>query len=283
MNREMMLMIKVGFIGYGSMGSMLIGSLIGSGRILPEEMIVSTRTKSKLQDIKNLWDSINVTEDNCEVARRAKYVFICVKPLQVKDVIIQIKPHITPDTNIISIAGSVPMRFIEEVSGAKVTKLTPSLTSEVLDGISLVCHSETVAGEEREYIETLLGGISTVMKVKEEDLELAAELTSCMPGFIAAIFRNLVDSTMRQGSGLGRKEAEKMIIRTLLGTARLFAEKNMGFDEMIDRVATKGGITEEGVKVFDVMLPGVFDEMFRRTLAKRKIVREKVESDLGNV
>lgn len=274
-------MLKVGLIGYGSMGSMLVASLIRSGRIKPEEMIVSTRTKSKLQDIKNLWGRINVTEDNCEAVREAKYIFICVKPLQVKEVLLEAKPYITPDTNIISIAGSVSMKFIEEVSGAKVTKLTPSLTSEAMDGISLVCHSDSVSEEERQFIETLLGGISTVKTVREEGLELAAELTSCMPGFIAAIFRNLTDSAMRQGSGITREDAEEMIIRTLYGTAKLFVEKSMGFDEMIERVATKGGITEEGVKVFDEMLPGVFDEMFRRTLAKRRIVKEKVESGLG--
>lgn len=58
MSREMMVMIKVGLIGYGSMGSMLVGSLIRSGRISPEEMIVSTATKSKLPEIKRLWGDI---------------------------------------------------------------------------------------------------------------------------------------------------------------------------------------------------------------------------------
>jgi len=274
-------MIQVGFIGYGSMGSMLVGSIIRSGRIRPDEMIVSTKTQGKLADIQKLWANIHVTGDNSEVARRAKYIFICVKPLQVKEVLLEIKPYITPDTNIISIAGSVPMKFIEQVSGAKGTKLTPSLISEVMEGISLVCHSDAVSREESWDIETLLGGISTVKKVREEVFELAAELTSCMPGFIATIFKNLADSAMRQGSGLSREDAEEMIIRTLQGTAKLFVEKNMGFDKMIERVATKGGITEEGVKVFDERLPGVFDEMFQRTLAKRKIVREKVESGLG--
>ena len=50
-------MLKVGLIGYGSMGSMLVASLIRSGRIKPEEMIVSTRTKSKLQDKKPLGEN----------------------------------------------------------------------------------------------------------------------------------------------------------------------------------------------------------------------------------
>lgn len=147
-----------------NMGSMLVGSLIRSGRIRPEEMIVSTKTQSKLAGIQKLWTNIHVTGDNCEIARRAKYIFICVKPLQVKEILLEIKPCITPDTNIISIAGSVPIKFIEQVSGAKGTKLTPSLISEVMEGISLVCHSDAVSREERWDIETLLGGISIVKK-----------------------------------------------------------------------------------------------------------------------
>lgn len=274
------LMIKVGFIGYGSMGSMLVRSLIRSGRIMAEEMIVSTRTQSKLSEIKGLWENIQITGDKGEVARNAKYIFLCVKPLQVKVVLLDIKPYISPDTNIISIAGTVPMKFIEQVTGARVTKLTPSLTSEAMDGISLVCHSSTVSREERQYIETLLGGISTVKRIHEDDLELAAELTSCMPGFIAAVFKNFAESGARQKGGLSKEDVEEMIIKTLSGTAKLFVEKNMGFDQMVERVATKGGITEEGVKVFNARLPGVFDEMFQKTMAKRRLVKEKVESGL---
>ena len=44
-------MITVGFIGYGSMGSMLAKGFLSSGKIRQEEMIISTKTKSKLVEI----------------------------------------------------------------------------------------------------------------------------------------------------------------------------------------------------------------------------------------
>jgi pyrroline-5-carboxylate reductase len=51
----------------------------------------------------------------------------------------------------------------------------------------------------------------------------------------------------------------------------------MNFEEMVQRVATRGGITEEGVKVFRRRLPETFDEMFEATLNKRIIVKANVE------
>lgn len=269
-------MIKVGFIGYGSMGSMLIDAFIRSGKISPDEIIVSTRTKSKLAELKTRWNNIHITEDNNDIARYAKYIFICVKPLDVRNVLSEINGNIDSDTNIISIAGPVSIKLIEELTHAKVTKLTPSLTSEVFEGISLICHNNKVTKEEENYIESLLSGISRIKRIEEDDFELAAELTSCMPGFISAIFDEMVKSGKRHNSKLSKEDREEMVIQTLYGTAKLFIKKSMNFEEMIQRVATKGGITEEGVKVFRRRLPVIFDEMFEVTLNKRKDVKANV-------
>lgn len=46
-------------------------------------------------------------------------------------------------------------------------------------------------------------------------------------------------------------------------------------------MATKGGITEEGVKVFKMRLPETFDEMFEVTLNKRKVLKANVELSLS--
>jgi pyrroline-5-carboxylate reductase len=65
--------------------------------------------------------------------------------------------------------------------------------------------------------------------------------------------------------------AEFLVRKTLAGTARLLDDNGTGFDEVIRRVATHGGITEEGVKVLDARLPAVFDEVLRATERKRLI------------
>ncbi len=62
----------------------------------------------------------------------------------------------------------------------------------------------------------------------------------------------------------------------MIGTARILAAEQMKFDDVIGRVATKGGSTEEGVKVLQARLPDVMDEVFQSLDAKRRVVSEKV-------
>jgi pyrroline-5-carboxylate reductase len=41
-------------------------------------------------------------------------------------------------------------------------------------------------------------------------------------------------------------------------------------------VATKGGITREGVNVLEARLPAVYDEVLRATKEKRRVVAERL-------
>ncbi len=63
-----------------------------------------------------------------------------------------------------------------------------------------------------------------------------------------------------------------MAMTTFAGTSRLL-EEGHEVSEVIRRVATPGGITEEGVKVLRSELPPVFDHLFAQTLAKHAVVR----------
>ena len=49
------------------------------------------------------------------------------------------------------------------------------------------------------------------------------------------------------------------------------------FNEVVSRVATKGGITEEGVKVVNEEFPAIAETIFLRTLEKRRLTAQKAE------
>jgi pyrroline-5-carboxylate reductase len=70
-------------------------------------------------------------------------------------------------------------------------------------------------------------------------------------------------------------------LATLSGTVELLQEKHLDYDTLINRVATPGGITEEGVKIIDRTVPSVFDEVFRATLAKRAKIRAEMRRQYG--
>jgi pyrroline-5-carboxylate reductase len=275
-------MINIGFIGFGSMGSLLVKGFINSGLVHQEQIIVTREDKNRLNEIKNVWPDINTTWSNTEIVKAAKYIFICVKPLQYKNILIEIEPYISEEKHIISIAGSVTIENIESIINCKITKVMPTIVSEVNGGIFLACHNSKVTSEDAVFIESLIENISKIKLIDEKDFGFASELTSCAPGFIAAVFQELVEAGQRHTDSFKKEDIVDMVLQTLYGTARLMLERKMNFDDIISRVATKGGITEEGVKVLKAGLPQVFDEMFNQTLNKRKIVSDKVNEAYEN-
>ena len=73
--------------------------------------------------------------------------------------------------------------------------------------------------------------------------------------------------------------AEYLVRETMIGTARILAGGQMKFDDVVQRVATKGGTTEEGVKILRARLPEVMDELIEATLVKRRQVTERVAGE----
>lgn len=269
-------MRRVGFIGYGSMGSMLVDSVITTGFLGQEDVTVFTQTPQKLVSLKARFPSIGIAANNAEVFAKSDIVVICVKPLLVKDVLEEARGTLNAKKHIVSIAACVTLANLESVFDGKITKVIPSLTAQVGKGISLICHNRKVGPDDAEYIENLFGTLSTVKIINEENFEAGADLTSCAPGLFAAIFREFVEAGMRH-STLSREECEQMVVATLYGTAEILHRQGMGFEQMVERVATKGGITEEGVKVLKGSLPAVFDDVFRHTLAKHEQVKDLLD------
>ena len=72
-----------------------------------------------------------------------------------------------------------------------------------------------------------------------------------------------------------REQIVRMVLNTMSATGDLMLEKDLSFEDTVTRVATKGGITEEGTKVIYDMFPAAADEMFNKTLAKRKLTASK--------
>lgn len=229
----------------------------------------------------NRYPEVKILEENSQVASTVDCLFICVKPLEVENILYEIRDTLSKHTHLISIAGCVTLNNIAAIFNGKVTKVIPTLTSEVKEGISLVCHNEQVDQKNKFFIERLFNSISKVKVISENDFELGADLTSCAPGLIASIFSEFVKEATKHSSNISYQDAEDMVISTLYGTAKLLFEKEMRFDEMINRVATKGGITEEGVKVFEARLPEVFNELFKVTLAKHEIVKDQISKSLS--
>lgn len=256
---------NVGIIGYGSMGSMLLQGFIDSNIINPYNLYVSSRTNDKIKSLEN--KAINICSSNKDLVSRCNIIFICLVPLDIKALLEEIQEMLTEDKHVVSSAGSLSIRNIEMHKG-KVSRVIPTFISLIQEGISLISHNVYVLENDKKLLGDLLSSISTVKEIPENEFELVSDLTSCAPGLFAEIFKQYVNSAQKYTS-LNENEIAYFVIKTLYGTSRLLNEVDPVFDNMIKRVATKGGSTEVGVQVLSNELPRVFDEMFGKTIERQ--------------
>lgn len=269
-------MTRYGFIGTGSMGSMLVGRFIAAGQIPPAAITASSKTMVSARALAAR-TGIAAEESNRAVAGNADVLFICVKPLVVRSVLAEVKDQLKPGTLLISVAGCVTLEDLRKWAGENVrcVRVIPSVTAEQDAGISLVAWGRDVRHEDKALVRSLLNAIGTSVEADEKDFDPLTDLTSCGPALIAALVREFAQAAVRTGS-VRPEMAEYLATETMIDTAKILAGEKMSFDTVIARVATKGGTTEEGVKVIRARLPEVMDGMLRAMDAKRKRTADRV-------
>ncbi|GHU22772.1 pyrroline-5-carboxylate reductase 3 [Spirochaetia bacterium] len=275
-------MVKnIGIIGYGSMGKMLLDKFIESKTIQESNIFISNRTFEKIINLNKTYSKLNICKNNIDVVKNAKILFICVKPLEIKNVLTEIVEYLGSNVHIISLNGSVLFNQIEKICiNHKISKIIPSIIAEVNQSVTLVCHNANVNIKDKEAINNLLKCFGTIMEIPEPEMGMGSELTSCMPGFIGAIFKVITEEAVKHTS-ISKEKIIDMVIATMYGTGKLLLEKEMTYDTLINRVATKRGITEEGTKIIENKLPEIIEEMFIKTLEKRRITTEKANNEFN--
>lgn len=265
--------MNVGIIGYGSMGQMLLEKFAESGIIKFKELFISNRHIEKIHHLTTLY---NVCRSNGELAQKADIIFICVRPSEIKSVLEEIKPNMKEDALVVSLNGSITFEYMEKVIDCKIAKAIPSVTAEVNQSQTLVCFNQSVADFDKKEVISILECMGNVIELPENEMGMGSELVSCMPGFIASIFDVLCQAAKKH-TLIPEQQVVQMVLNTLCATGNLMLENNMTFDEVVSRVATKGGITEEGVKVVNEAFPEIADTIFLKTLEKRRLTAQKAE------
>ena len=252
-------MMDIGVIGYGSMGKMLLDRFMDS---VSYNLYVANRTQEKLAGIGK---PVTVCHSNAELAFCADIIFLCVRLSDLKD-----------SSLIVSLNGSVTFDQLGKIVRHKTAKAIPSVTAEIGKSQTLVCFNDLVRAADQKALKQLLALIGDVIELPEKEMGMGSELVSCMPGFIASIF-DVICKEAGKHTDIPEDQIIQMILNTLCATGELMLEKKMLFDDVVFRVATKGGITEEGTRVIYDRFPEIANQLFKKTLEKRRLTVENAE------
>jgi len=169
-----------------------------------------------------------------------------VKPKDVGLVIKEIRDSIAGKL-VISMAAAISLNLLERMAPeAKFVRVMPNLAVLVQESFSAYSTSRKLSGDERITVERVLGALGRFIEVPEEMMNVITALSGCAPGYMAFIVKALVDASVRMG--LPEDTALRAAAQSMIGTGKLILEAGLSISEIIRRVATPGGVTEEILK-----------------------------------
>ena len=254
-------MTQIGFIGGGKMAEALLKGIL-SERISTEsqlrisDIFVSEISKDRLQYLKEnkniaVLDNekiLHLYSDNQQVAKLSEVVILAVKPQDIDKVVEEIE--IDKGKLVISIAAGITLGYLQEsLPNAAVIRSMPNNPALVSAGITAFAPGKNVSQEQLNLAKRLFETVGEVIEVKEELMDAVTGLSGSGPAYVYLMIEALAEAGEKLG--LGKQEAEKLAVETVLGAAKTAKETGKPAKELREMVASPGGTTREGLKVLE--------------------------------
>jgi competence protein ComER len=273
--------MKIGFIGTGNMGRILVEALIDAKAISPSSVIITNRTKSKAMLLKDKYKEIKVVDNAVEVAAGSNLLFICVKPLDVYKILEKIKPHLAAEKCIISITSPISTSQIEKKVPCSTVRVIPSITNRALSGVALITYGENCQQTWKSQVENLFSKIGVPVLIDEKITRVASDIVSCGPAFFSYLLQRFISAAVKE-TDIDENTATTLASEMIVGLGELLKQGHYTLPSLQEKVCVKGGITGEGIKVMENELGDIFENVFKATHTKFQEDLEKVEVQFSN-
>ena len=242
-----MLYNNIGFIGSGKMASAIIKGLIKTNFAKPENLLATQAEPTGLEE-KSKTLGIKIILDNKELVKTSDVIFIAVKPNQVLGVLEEIKPFVSSEKLVVSIAAGVNINKLESnlPTGSRVIRVMPNTPALVGEGMSGMVKGSEAGVNDIEFVKDLL---STIGKCIVVDNESQIDIVTAISGSGPAFFYKVINEIARAGEKLGMDYDKALLlsIQTAIGSAKMALNRDISMEQLISNVATKGGCTAVGV------------------------------------
>ncbi len=206
-------------------------------------------------------------------AAPADKILLAVKPQMLDAVAEDVARLVGPETRIFSILAGVEIAALKDrfPQAAQVVRIMPNLPAALGKGV-IALHSPDGADD---GTSVLMAPLGLVEWIEDEGLlHLVAALAASGPAFLY----RFIDALGIAGARLGLKpdQSARLALATVEGSALLAAQSGEQPAVLADRVASKGGMTREGLNVLDA------EEALIRLLTDTLDAAARRSAEMGN-
>lgn len=237
---------KFGFIGTGNMGSALARAVVqglgGDGIVLADSSLKKAQLLS--EELKCSY------ADTKDVAGKAEYIFLGVKPQVLPSVIDSIKDILSSRNDrfiLVSMAAGVSIDAIGKMLGKEypIIRIMPNTPVSRGKGMILYTSNDNVFMDEIGEFCDALRMSGRLDRIDEKLIDAASAVSGCGPAFVYLFAEAMADAGVE--CGLPRDKANEYAAQTLMGAAELLLNSGKHSGVLKDEVCSPGGTTIAGV------------------------------------
>lgn len=243
---------NVGIIGFGHLGSSLRQGLLKAG------YDVLVNNGSEIRTVEKL-NALGVGESAAslqKIASSCSVIMLCVLRDQLDVVCNELRAEITTNHMIISCLAQATLQEVAtslQVNTISVAKLMTTLGVKERMGVSAyqleTRSAQTIEPRVRKLVEHISARDCVLHLNTEDEMKLFTVAVGCFPGLISYFLRKLEENVLMEG---GEQFAQyNTLFTTLLRSTANLIESAGSPQSLIQKVATKGGVTEAMVKTLE--------------------------------
>lgn len=236
---------KIAIIGGGNLGAAIAEGLISSGFEKPEHIIITKRNIATLKSLEE--KGAMISNSNADAVQYADWIILAVKPFQVREILLQLKPHLDAERHVIvSAITGIWIKDIQDIIGSHFTlfRVMPNTAIAIQESITCIC-KHNADDDQVSYVSDLFNQLGKTVFIEEKLMDAATVLGACGTAYAMRYIR----ANIQGGIEIGFDAATATLIasQTVKGAAQLLLTKHTHPEQEIDKVTTPKGCTIAGL------------------------------------
>jgi len=238
---------SIGFIGGGNMATAMIKGIIKKDLYQPSEIFVYDLDLNKSESL-HRETGIRTAKSNIDIIQSCKLIVLAVKPDVLSTVLEEIKPFLSNEHILVSIAAGISTQFIKQKidNRCSVVRTMPNTPALVGEGMTALCKDQhNLDGSQWSKIREIFSALGKVEEVDEKLIDAVTALSGSSPAYVYLFIEAMADGAVLMG--MSREQAYRIAAQAVLGAAKMVLEsgKHPGF--LKDMVCSPGGTTIEAI------------------------------------
>ncbi|XP_062230796.1 pyrroline-5-carboxylate reductase-like [Phragmites australis] len=237
---------RLGFIGAGNLAESIARGVAASG-VLPASAIRTAPHRRLERGAAFASIGACLLDTNALVVDDSDVIVISVKPQIVKQVLLELKPLLSEEKLLVSIAAGIKMKDLQDWSGQRrIIRVMPNTPSAVGQAASVMCLGEMATQNDEDRVRSLFGAIGKVWTAEEKYFDAVTGLSGSGPAYIFLAIEAMADGGV--AAGLPRDLALGLASQTVLGAATMVSQTGKHPGQLKDQVTSPAGTTITGIQ-----------------------------------